>query len=168
MDRISALQKPDQVTIGLESPLADDLLLLFQRHTADMHAETPPGSCHMMPSGALAADDIDFFVMRRDGSAVGMGAVKRLDAAHGEIKSMHILAEHRGSGLSRLLLTRLIDHAQSCGLHRLSLETGTQPGFRAARTLYERAGFVECPPFGSYRLDPNSVFMALNLKMEQP
>lgn len=166
MDRISALQTPDQATLGLESPLADDLLLLFQRHTADMQAETPPGSCHMMPRDALAIPEIDFFVMRREGVAVGMGALKRLDATHGEIKSMHVLAEHRGTGLSRLLLARLIDHARGSGLRRLSLETGAQPGFMAARTLYERAGFVECPPFGSYRPDPNSVFMTLNLKME--
>jgi putative acetyltransferase len=32
-----------------------------------------------------------------------------------------------------------------------------------ADTRYARFGFVECPPFGDYRLDPNSVFMALDL-----
>ncbi|MDR7097823.1 hypothetical protein J2X04_000170 [Lysobacter niabensis] len=31
--------------------------------------------------------------------------------------------------------------------------------FEAARRLYTSFGFVPCPPFGSYKTDPNSVFM---------
>ena len=30
------------IQIAAESPLTEDLALLFQRHTADMHADTPP------------------------------------------------------------------------------------------------------------------------------
>lgn len=153
----------EALSFACESPLSDDLALLFQRHTADMHAETPPESIHMMPRESLASPDIDFFVLRRGGTPVGMAALKRLDGTHGEIKSMHVLAEARGSGLSRLMLDRLIGHARQQGITRLSLETGVQPGFAAARVLYARGGFAECPPFGSYRPDPNSVFMTLAL-----
>ena len=39
-------------TIAAESPLAPDLGLLFDRHTADMHADTPPESIHMMDRAA--------------------------------------------------------------------------------------------------------------------
>ena len=46
---------------------------------------------------------------------------------------------------------------------RLSLETGAQPSFAAARRLYASEGFAECPPFGDYRPDPNSTFMTLSL-----
>lgn len=49
-------------------------------------------------------------------------------------------------------------------LKRLSLETGAWPYFDAARALYARNGFVECPPFGDYREDPNSVFMTRTLQ----
>lgn len=146
-----------------ESPLSDDLALLFQRHTADMHADTPPESIHMMPRETLVSPDIDFFVLRRGGAPVGMAALKRLDPGHGEIKSMHILAEARGGGLSRLMLDRLTHHARQSGLTRLSLETGAQPSFAAARGLYARGGFAECPPFANYRPDPNSVFMTRTL-----
>lgn len=149
--------------LALESPLTDDLALLFERHTADMHADTPPESIHMMPRESLASPDIDFFVLRREGRPLGMAALKRLDATHGEIKSMHILAEVRGSGLSRLMLDHLIEHARRTGLTRLSLETGAQPSFGAARSLYRARGFAKCPPFGSYRPDPLSVFMTLTL-----
>ena len=153
----------EPLSFALESPLSDDLALLFQRHAAEMHADTPPESIHMLPREALVSSDIDFFVLRRSGTPIGMAALKRLDGTQGEVKSMHVLAEARGAGLSRLMLDRLVDHARRSGLTRLSLETGAQPGFAAARGLYARGGFAECPPFGSYRPDPNSVFMTLAL-----
>lgn len=149
--------------LSVESPLAEDLALLFERHTADMHADTPPESIHMLPKEALISPDIDFCVLRLDGQPVAMGALKMLDADHGELKSMHVLSEHRGQGLSRRLLEELIGRAKGKGLSRVSLETGVQPTFVAARNLYARAGFAECPPFGSYRPDLNSVFMTLEL-----
>lgn len=148
-----------ELTIARESPLRDDLALLFQRHTADMHADTPPESIHMLPRESLAVPGIGFHVARLGGVPVAMGAMKRLDDAHGELKSMHVLAEYRGRGLSRLMLEHLIAEARADGLRRLSLETGVQPTFLAARALYARAGFADCPPFGDYRPDPNSVFM---------
>lgn len=153
----------DTLFFAPESPLNDDLALLFQRHTAEMHADTPPESIHMMPRETLVSPQIDFFVLRRSGEPVGMTALKMLGNGHGEIKSMHILAEARGGGLSRVMLDRLIAHARQQGLTRLSLETGAQDSFAAARGLYSRSGFAECPPFGSYRPDPNSVFMTMAL-----
>lgn len=149
--------------IGRESPLGADLELLFQRHTADMHADTPPESIHMLPREALEQPGIAFFVLRDAGRPLGMGAVKRIAPDQGEIKSMHVLSEARGLGHSRRMLAALVDHARAEGMARLSLETGVQPTFIAARALYLRAGFVECGPFGDYGPDPNSVFMTIDL-----
>ncbi|MCC6518814.1 MAG: GNAT family N-acetyltransferase [Tabrizicola sp.] len=145
--------------IAEEHPLTPDLELLFQRHTADMHADTPPESIHMMDKGALAAPDIRFFVLRDAGEPLAMGAYKRIDAVHAEIKSMHVLVEARGRGLSRAMLDHLLGEARKDGFTRLSLETGVQTTFVAARALYARAGFVDCPPFEGYLDDPHSVFM---------
>lgn len=150
-------------SIALESPLTPDLGLLFERHTADMHADTPPESIHMMDRGALESDGIWFFVMREEGNPVAMGAFKRIDETHAEIKSMHVLAEARGRGLSRLMLEHLVDAARAEGFLRLSLETGVQPTFEAARALYYKTGFVDCPPFEGYWEDPNSLFMTKEL-----
>ena len=148
------------MTIRRESPLTSDLNLLFHRHHAACHADTPPESIHMMPRSALDRPDIAFFVLRGgDGVALGMGAIKTFAPGHGEIKSMHVLTEARGRGLSRQLLDHLIDAARADGLTQLSLETGVQPTFTAARGLYLAAGFAECPPFGDYRPDPNSLFL---------
>lgn len=148
------------IFITEESPLGADLRHLMNRHTADMHAETPPESIHMMDAGQLARPGIRFFVMREDGVPVGMGAFKRLsEPGHGEIKSMHVLSECRGRGLSRMMLGHVEAAARGDGLVRLSLETGVQPGFTPARMLYERAGYGYCGPFEGYGPDPNSVFM---------
>ena len=146
-------------TIAPESPLTPDLTLLMRRHTDAMHSQSPPESIHMLDASKLAAPGIWFFVMRDNGEAIGMGAVKRIDDRHAEIKSMHVLAERRGQGLSRLMLDHLVDHALSLGFSRLSLETGSQSGFVPAHNLYRSAGFEECGPFEGYGPDPNSVFM---------
>lgn len=151
------------VSIARETPSGADLALLFERHTAEMHADTPPESIHMMDASELNHPDIWFFVMRDGARPVGMGAFKRIDAEHAEIKSMHVLAEERGRGLSRTMLTHLLDQSRAAGFRRLSLETGVQPTFIAARALYAKAGFAECPPFEGYWDDPNSVFMTKTL-----
>jgi putative acetyltransferase len=151
------------ITITEEHPLTPDLSLLFDRHTADMHADTPPESIHMMDKGALATPGIRFFVLRDGGQALAMGAFKRIDAGHAEIKSMHVLAEARGRGLSKAMLEHLVAAARADGFGRLSLETGVQPTFVAARALYTLAGFSECGPFEGYVDDPNSVFMTKEL-----
>ncbi|MDO5529906.1 MAG: GNAT family N-acetyltransferase [Paracoccus sp. (in: a-proteobacteria)] len=147
--------------IARESPLAADLDLLFARHHNAMHdGNTPPESIHMMPREALCAPQIAFYVLREDGAALGMGAIKTIAPGHGEIKSMHILAEARGRGLSRALLEAMIEAARAGGLGRLSLETGAQDVFAPARALYASAGFAEVPPFADYRPDPASIFMS--------
>ncbi|MFB2532337.1 GNAT family N-acetyltransferase [Paracoccus sp. p3-h83] len=152
--------------ITRESPLTDDLALLFQRHHDHCHADTPPESIHMMDRADLAVPEIAFFVARDDeGQPLAMGAVKVIEPGHGELKSMHVLAEARGLGLARQMLDHLIAQGRAMGLTRLSLETGAQASFTPARALYAAAGFAECGPFLGYRADPMSVFMTLDFTM---
>lgn len=149
--------------ITRESPLAPELALLMERHHATMHALSPPESIHMLPASGLAVPGVAFYVMRDADRPIGMGALKRIDAQHAEIKSMHVLAELRGQGLARAMLEHLLAEARASGFARLSLETGAHPAFAPAQRLYARAGFTHCPPFEGYVLDPNSVFMTLTL-----
>jgi putative acetyltransferase len=149
--------------ITKESPLTADLALLMARHTADMHADTPPESIHMMDAGQLTIPEVQFFVGREAGVPIAMGAFKRIDAEHAEVKSMQVLLEARGRGLSRLMLDHLIAQALAAGYKRLSLETGSQPMFLPAVRLYETAGFDICGPFEGYALDPNSIYMTRTL-----
>ena len=94
---------------------------------------------------------------------VGVGALKQIGADHGEVKSMHTAEAMRGRGVGSALLCHMIASARARGMVRLSLETGAWPYFASARAFYARHGFVECPPFGDYRPDSNSVFMTLVL-----
>jgi putative acetyltransferase len=147
------------VVITRESPTAPDLALLFERHTADMFAETPPESIYMMDASELDTPSVQFFVAREAGQPLAMGAFKRLSGSHGEIKSMHVLAEARGRGLSRTMLAHVEAAARASGVTRLSLETGIQSTFVAARALYDKAGYEVCTAFEGYWDDPNSLFM---------
>ena len=163
LPQLAAVHGRTDVLIAQESPLGADLALLMARHTADMHADTPPESIHMMDARQLAIPDVQFFVMRDAGKPVAMGAIKRIRADHAEVKSMHVLIERRGQGLSKRMLDHLIAAAHATGYTRLSLETGTQDMFLPARQLYQKAGFDICPPFEGYVEDPNSVYMTLSL-----
>jgi len=64
------------------------------------------------------------------------------------------------------MLRHIISCAQSRGMSRLSLETGSWDYFQPAVSLYRNHGFVECPPFADYVQDPNSIFMTLDLRQK--
>ena len=72
---------------------------------------------------------------------------------------MRTAMAHRGKGVARAILERIMSEARSRSYERLSLETGSQAGFLPARRLYESFGFSYCAPFAQYIEDPNSVFM---------
>lgn len=69
----------------------------------------------------------------------------------------------RGRGVASRLIVHALDDARSRGVERISIETGSMAFFEPARALYAKAGFVPCPPFGSYVDDPLSVFMTLEI-----
>lgn len=151
-----------RLTIVRERPDGSDLSLLMARHAAEMQADTPPESTHMMTAAALAADRAAaFFVLRDAGVPVAMGAFRRIGPDHAELKSMHVLAERLGEGLARRMLEHLIASARAEGIARLSPETGGHPRFAAALRLYRAAGFRDCAPLAGYRPDPHSRFLTL-------
>ena len=92
-----------------------------------------------------------------------MGALKELDATHGEIKSMRTAAAYLRQGVAAALLQHILAVSQQRGYRRLSLETGSMDAFIPARTLYARFGFKLCDPFSTYIEDPYSVFMTREL-----
>jgi putative acetyltransferase len=70
----------------------------------------------------------------------------------------------RRRGAGRAVLAHIIETARGRGYETLSLETGSQPAFAPAQSLYRSFGFGVCGPFADYREDPNSVFMRLVLR----
>lgn len=145
---------------GLDDPR---VIALLQTHVARARAETAVGSAHALDLAGLQAPEMSFWSAWEGDAVVGVGALKRLSADHGEIKSMHTAEAARGRGVGSAMLAHIVAAARARGMSRLSLETGAWPYFAPARALYERRGFVECPPFGDYSADPNSVFLTLPL-----
>jgi putative acetyltransferase len=152
---------------GLDDPR---VIALLETHVTRARAETARGSAHALDLSALRAADVTFWsAWEHDphGAAgealVAVGALRRLSDVHGEVKSMHTAEAARGRGIGAALLRHIIAQAESRGMTRVSLETGAWPYFAPARALYARHGFVECPPFGDYQPDPNSVFKTVAL-----
>jgi putative acetyltransferase len=106
---------------------------------------------------------VTLFSYRAGGTLLAVGALKQLDPRHAEIKSMHTVGSARGRGVGRTMLEHLIAVARERGYVSLSLETGSMAAFAPARSLYARAGFEVCEPFGDYRESPNSTYMTLAL-----
>jgi putative acetyltransferase len=150
----------DIVEGGLDDPR---VVALLHAHLIRARAETAPGSAHALDLSGLRAPDVTFWSAWEEDVVVAVGALKRLSADHGEVKSMHTAEAARGRGVGSAMLRRIMAAARGHGMSRLSLETGSWPYFAPARALYARHGFVECGPFGEYREDPNSVFMTVGL-----
>ncbi len=140
-----------------------EVAALLAEHVGDMRAISPPESVHALDLAALRAPGITFWSVWQDGQLLGCGALKELDRAHGEIKSMRTAAVHRRRGVAAAVLEHIIGEAARRGYRRLSLETGSTGHFVAARALYGRYGFEPCGPFGSYADDPHSTFMTRRL-----
>jgi putative acetyltransferase len=164
-----------RIDTALTEPQVLDLL---REHLAGMHAESPPDKVYALDLSGLRQPEITFLTAWRlppsasgsaQGELVAMGALKDLtpttasEGGHGELKSMRTSARHLRQGAAQAILTELLNLARQRGYARVSLETGSTPGFDAAMAMYRRFGFVEGGPFADYREDPFSRFMHLRL-----
>lgn len=151
--------------ITADDPRRLDILALLERHLEFAHASSPREHVHALDIAGLLQAGITFYSARdAAGELLGIGALKELDAEHGEIKSMHTAARARRAGVGAAMIDHIIAVARERRYIRLSLETGTGPVFAAAQSLYARAGFTECEPFGAYTRNPHSVCMTLALR----
>ena len=146
---------------GLDDPRVRALL---KSHLSQAGADSPPKSNHALDL-RLKGSEVEFWSMWENGDLVAIGALRKLARDHYEIKSMHTISNKRRSGFGSKILLHIIDFARARGAKRLSLETGSWDYFQPARALYSKYGFVECGPFADYVLDPNSVFMTLDLNV---
>jgi putative acetyltransferase len=151
------------VRIAVADPAEPEIVALLEEHLRDMRATSPPESVHALDLDGLCDPAVTVWSVRDDAGLVAIGALKDLGDGHGEIKSMRVAGAFRGRGIASLLLRHLLAAARDRGLTRVSLETGTQPFFAPARTLYTRHGFGPCRPFGTYTDDPNSAYFTLRL-----
>jgi putative acetyltransferase len=139
------------------------LTAFLQAHLDDMEPTAPPESRHALDLSALQAPRVRLWVATDPDGIVGTAALAAIDDRHEELKSMRTEPRVRGRGVASRLIVHAHDDARSRGVERISLETGSMAFFEPARALYAKAGFVPCPPFGSYVDDPLSTFMTLEI-----
>lgn len=150
---------------GLDDPRVRDLL---EHHLKTSREATAICSAHALDLDGLESPDVTFWSAWHGTELAGVGALKDLSPTHGEIKSMHTAEASRRQGVGTAMLRHIVEVARSRRMTHLSLETGSATYFAPARALYRNQGFVECPPFGKYVEDPNSVFMTLALDPSKP
>jgi GNAT superfamily N-acetyltransferase len=138
--------------------LADVVVELAARYGDD-----DPGSIHG------ASPEARWVLVRdHDGRAIACGGLQPLswtvadaDPGLGEIKRVYVVPDARGRGLSRAVMTALLETAREAGYRTLWLETGTEQP--EALALYRRSGWTEIPVYGQYTDDPRTVCFALDL-----
>lgn len=144
----------------LTDPAVIDLL---DGHVSQLRSISPPESTHALDLDALRAPGVALWVARDGDEVLGCGALTQVAPGHGEVKSMRTAPDARRRGVAREVLGEILAEARRRRMARVSLETGSDDFFAPARSLYAAHGFTVCGPFGSYRLDPHSTFMTLEL-----
>lgn len=136
---------------------------LVAEHLSGMAESSPPGHVYALALESLRAPDVTLWTAWSEGALCGCGALKELDAASGEIKSMRTRAAFARRGVAQAILEEIERTARQRGYARLLLETGTGPAFAAAHALYLRNGFTRCEPFGDYTATEFNIFMVKRL-----
>lgn len=151
------------LTITEDDLSGADVQALVALHLGGMHAESPACKVNALPLEKLRQPGVTFYTARIHGALAAMGAIKHLDAAHGELKSMRAAPEWRGKGVGEAMLVHLLAVARARGYSRVSLETGRTEAFAPAVALYRKHGFEECAAFGDYVVDEFSQCLTLAL-----
>ena len=151
---------PDIRPADFEDPQVQALL---RAHLLDMSANSPEDNNHALSASALREPGVWLWVAWVDQRAAAMAGLKRIDAAHAEIKSMRTEPAFRGQGLARVLLMHALNAARDQGFQRVSLETGADEAYAAARALYASCGFEDCAAFAPYTPHPSSSYMTIKL-----
>jgi putative acetyltransferase len=149
----------DELDIAIADPRIDDVRELVEHHLKFGRLHSPPQDAHALEVDGLLDPAITLYGIRCRGQLVAIGALKRIDDQHAELKTMHTAEHFRGHGIGRAMLDHLLAIARKHGFERVSLETGADEAFAPAASLYTSAGFVPCEPFGDYRRSPNTSYM---------
>ncbi len=148
-----------EIVIRTEKSLTDELAQVLQAHWLFCTSSTPIEHVYALNASKLFSPDITVFGARINGELIGVGAMRKLDVVHAELKSMHTLAKSRGLGVGKAIVAHIEDFARSSGIERISLETGTNEAFKPARELYKTLGYKSCEAFGDYVLSEDNMCM---------
>lgn len=151
------------ITIRPVEPTERGVGDLIAFHLSGMVSNSPRESVFALDASGLSAPNISLFAAFEDDTCLSIGALKKLTATLGEIKSMRTADVALGRGIGTLVLEHIMDKARKNGMKTLVLETGTGVGFEAAHHLYKKYGFLPAAAFGSYKQTEFNRFFSLTL-----
>jgi putative acetyltransferase len=125
--------------------------LCFQGFAQEL--ATLPGN-YARPAGRL-------LLARRGGEPAGCVALRALEPGICEMKRLYVRPQFRGSGLGRLLITRVIREAREAGYQQMRLDS--LPSMQRAISLYRQLGFSERSPYVANPV-AGAVFLELPLE----
>lgn len=82
-----------------------------------------------------------YYVIQKNSSIIGMGALRTLKKGIGEIKRMYIKPKYRRNGYGKKMLELLLEKGKEIGFSSIRLDTGKF--MSAAHQVYRLAGFQE-------------------------
>ncbi len=148
------------VTVIPGDPRHPEATALLEASHALMQSLYPAEDNHYLSIDKLCVPSIRFFTATKADKIIGCAALALKDG-YGEVKSMFVDPEARGSGTADALMLRLEEEVRALGLPNIMLETGNT--LYAAHRLYARHGFELCGVFGDYNESPSSLFMEKRL-----
>ena len=151
------------ITIRIDDLHGPEVAALLQEHLDGVASVTPMRSRHALNLDELRQSGITLWTAWSGTDIAGCAALRELDAARAELKSMRTTKRFLRRGVGSALLEHIIAEARQRGYRRLSLESGVFEYFVPAHRLYHKFGFQPCEPFEGYVADPNSIFMTLTL-----
>ena len=152
---------PSAPIIAEERPDQGEAIELLRQSDEFAISLYPPEYRYQIDLPALLADNVRFFVARRDGRALGCMALVRTAPDKGELKRCFVTQEARGQGVGLALLTAAEAAAREEKMRVIQLETGIRNN--AALRLYRGCGFHDRGPFGGYPDNGVSVFLEKKL-----
>ena len=152
MDRIY-----EMITIAKEDPRSPDALRLLSAFVDDVknRYDFSPPDVGVFDPDLVSVPRSVFLIARRDGNAIGCGALVPIDEFRVEVKRTFVVREERGHGIATMILDELERLARDFGYDAMRLETGNKQPESIA--LYAKSGFYRIPNFPPYQEDRSAV-----------
>jgi len=152
-----------EIVAATAMPALADARALIQSHISAHSTVHDPASTATLVAALPSPYDPPgggLWVARWGGAAVGCVALYALGPSAGEVKRMYVEPAHRGRGVGRELVARVIEEARRRSYDTLRL--GTLATMQAAQGLYKSFGFREIPPYRSVEFG-DTLFYELSL-----
>jgi GNAT superfamily N-acetyltransferase len=152
-----------EIVPATDLPALTDARALIRAHISAHSTAHDPASTAALVAALPAPYEPPgggIWVALLEGAAVGCVALQASGPTVGEIKRMYVEPAHRGHGVARGLVERVIEEARRRNYDTLRL--GTLATMHAAQALYKSFGFHEIAPYRAVEFG-DTLFYELSL-----